>query len=245
MVHSKFIAIWRHNVNQQVIANILSEIKDLQSHANRHLIQNYECILFAFSGHGLNNRFIVMQTGQQVDVQNDILNPLLPSSIPKFGKVPKILLIDACRGGNTTDTVSTKSHLALITKDTIPATGNYLLACATMPWHYSYMDRERGSIWMQEVALRLRTSLKTIGDVLIDVNIELLKRADKGEILFQQTEIYTLGLAKEVRINRGTSNVMIILCCGIAILLLAVVGFTCVCRSGKHINKKRNNLHYT
>jgi ribosomal protein L19 len=139
LVDSDFIVVWLHNVDRQAISDIMDEVKSLEEHENRESIQKYECILFAFSGHGLNNKYIVMQDTNTVNVETDILQPLLPSSIRKFGEIPKVLLIDACRGSLEAATVSTKLFLDVITKDTIPAEGNYLLACATMPGHVSYM----------------------------------------------------------------------------------------------------------
>ena len=189
LVHSDFIVLWLHNVNRQAISDIMNEVKNLEEHESRKFIQNYECILFAFSGHGLNNKYIMMQDTKRVNVETEILAPLLPSSVRKFGEVPKVLLIDACRGSLETATVSTKLPLDVITKDTIPAEGNYLLACATMPGHSSFMYRH-GSAWMQEFASLAQKSTKSVEGVLVNVNENLTKRANKGEIKFQQPDMY-------------------------------------------------------
>ena len=148
LIHSDFIVLWLHNINNQTISDVMDEVKSLEEHESREFIQKYECILFAFSGHGLNNKYIMMQDNSIVNIETDILEPLLPSSIRKFGEVPKVLLIDASRGSSVTATVSTKFALDVITKETIPAEGNYLLACATMPGHYSFMYT-KGSAWMR------------------------------------------------------------------------------------------------
>ena len=179
----------------------MDEVKNLERHErSRKFVQHYECILFAFSGHGLNNKYIMMQDTKTVNVETDILAPLLPSSIRKFGEVPKVLLIDACRGSLETATVSTKLPPLddIITKGTIPAEGNYLLACATMPNHSSYMYKH-GSAWMQEFASLARKSTKSVEGVLVNVNENLTKQANKHEIRFQQPDMYVL-LLKEVHI---------------------------------------------
>ena len=203
LVHSDFIVLWLHNVDQRVISDVMKEVKNLEQHSSgQALIKKYECILFAFSGHGLNNKYIVMQNNIHVDVESEVLKPLLPSSIPKFGEVPKILLIDACRGDLATETVSTKKLAAsdVITKDTIPAEGNYLLACATMPQHVSYMYAH-GSAWMQEFASLARHSRDSVEGVLVSVNEHLTKQANKGIIEFQQPDMY-VRLSKKVHIFR-------------------------------------------
>ena len=203
LVYSDFIVLWLHNVDQQVISNVMKEVKNLEQHSSgQALIKKYECILFAFSGHGLNNKYIVMQNNIYVDVESEVLQPLLPFSIPKFGEVPKVLLIDACRGTLTTATVSTKKLAALdvITKDTIPAEGNYLLACATMPGHYSYIY-ENGSAWMQEFASLARHSRDSVEGVLVSVNEHLTKQANEEKIEFQQPDMY-VRLSKKVHIFR-------------------------------------------
>ena len=143
-----------------------------------------------------------MQDASRVNIETDILEPLLPSSIRKLGEVPKVLLIDACRGSLETATVSTKLALDVITKDTIPAEGNYLLTCATMPGHYSFMYRN-GSAWMQEFARLARKSTKSVEGVLVNVNENLTKRANRKEIAFQQPDMY-VRLLKEVHIYRNT-----------------------------------------
>ena len=199
LVHSKFIVLWLHNIDRQTISDIMNEVKSLEKHAvSRAFVQKYECILFAFSGHGWNNKYIMMQDIKKVNIETAILEPLLPSSIKKFGEVPKIFLIDACRGELETATVSTKFQLDVITKDTIPAEGNYLLACATMPDHSSYMYRH-GSAWMQEFASLAQKSTKSIEGVLVNVNEILTKRANRGEIKFQQPDMY-VRLLREVHI---------------------------------------------
>jgi hypothetical protein len=208
LVHSNFIVLWLHNIDGQAISDVMDEVKSLEEHENREFIQKYECILFAFSGHGneLNKKNIVMQDSSTVNVETDILQPLLPSSIRKFGEVPKVLLIDACRGHLATATISTKLSLDVITKDTLPAEGNYLLAYATMPGHLSYMNiYSPGSAWMQEVADLARKSTKSIEGVLVNVNENLNKRANKGEIYFQQPDMH-VRLLREVHIYRNTTE---------------------------------------
>ena len=180
----------------------MDEVKSLEEHESREFIKKYECILFAFSGHGLNNKYIMMQDSSIVNIETDILEPLLPSSIRKFGEVPKVLLIDACRGSSVTATVSTKFALDVITKETVPAEGNYLLACSTMPGHYSFMYT-KGSAWIQEFAHLARESTKSVEGILVNVNENLNKMANRKEIEFLQPDMY-VRLLREVHIYRNT-----------------------------------------
>ena len=236
LVYSDFIVLWLHNINNQTIFDLMDEVKSLEEHESREFIQKYECILFAFSGHGLNNKYIEMQDASRVNVETDILEPLLPSSIRKFGEVPKVLLIDACRGSSVTATVSTKFALDVITKETIPAEGNYLLACATMPGHYSFMYT-KGSAWIQEFAHLARESTKSVVGILINVNENLNKRAYRKEIAFQQPDMY-VRLLREVHIHRNTIiesldqhkyNVIlsIIFTCLLVIVLFYIMNYLC------------------
>ena len=204
LVHSKFIVLWLHNVNEREISDMMNEVKSLEGQTTRHFIQNYECILFAFSGHGWSNKWVVMDDHQSVNIENEVLKPLLPRSIPKFGEVPKVILVDACRGRLRTDTVSTKSMSDVFTKETVPAEGNYLLACATMPEHYSYLY-SHGSAWMQEVASQLQSNTNSIENVLVNVNKKLKERANNHEISFQQPDMY-VTLSREVHIYGGSTE---------------------------------------
>ena len=54
----------------------MDEVKSLEEHEHREFIQKYECILFAFSGHGMNNKYIVMQDASKVNIETDIASCL-------------------------------------------------------------------------------------------------------------------------------------------------------------------------
>ena len=185
LVNSDFIVVWLHNIKRQAIYNVIYEIKCLVDDTiTQRYVQKYECIFIAFSGHGLNNKYIVMRDGRSnADVHKDILTPLLPGSIPKFGNVSKVLLIDACRGSFETLGAYTKASSMeamskdVITKDAIPADGNFLLAYATLPEHYSYIYKS-GSMWIQEFAKLASYSTDSIVSVLTEVNEKLLDRAN-------------------------------------------------------------------
>ena len=85
---------WKNNVTSPELRDIMRGLSKLTFET----VEHYKCMLFVFSGHGQGGK-IVMQDSQEIDICVDFIDPILPERAPAIGDVPKIFIIDACRGG--------------------------------------------------------------------------------------------------------------------------------------------------
>ena len=207
---AKFVVCCKQNASGDKFLQLIEEVRSLKA---EH-VKNYECILFAFSGHGDEGDNIIMEDGAQIYVDDQVLAPLLADSIPELGAIPKVILWDACRGENTTQTswvpTAKKKNTHADTEERqlhrVASKGNFLVACATLPEHYAYMRPDNlGSAWTQILADELKTSKKEIKHVLTDVNTKLEKRAQEDKITFQQPILYST-LNRDVYIHPDHST---------------------------------------
>ena len=174
-------------------------------------IQHYKCMVFVFSGHGQPGK-ISMQDDQDIDICDDFIDPVLPGKAPEIGDVPKIFLIDACRGRDETDTALVPT--SLVTREAeaegasknpradttrgfnvqlqhLPKKGNFLVAYSTLPGCVSldYNDDELiGSLWLKIIASKVPVACESIEDLLTLVNEEMMEKANKEGFDFQQPE---------------------------------------------------------
>ena len=197
-----FIVCCQHRATGDELLQLIDEVKGLKAEQ----VEGYQCILFAFSGHGNEDNWICMEDEALIHVQDQVLDPLLAESAPELGAIPKVIFSDACRGENETQTTQIKKKSNLT--DTgerqsrrVAAKGNYLIACATLPEHCAYMSPDNlGSAWTQILAAELKISKKELKSVLTDVNKKLEERAQRDKIEFQQP-ITVSTLNKEVYIH--------------------------------------------
>ena len=186
-IHSTFqvLNIATHsvrNVRKPDLTALLSEAAEC-----KYYPEHSKCIAFVFSGHGYDGNHIYMQDGNLMKIE-DIVRPFLPGSAPMIGNIPKLFLIDACRGDQQLQAaVIPRAGGGKLRKGgtdvtlQVPAEGNFLVAHSTMPGFQSYELKGEGGIWMAAVAKKLRTSQESVEDVLTEVNEELMEKYQTPE----------------------------------------------------------------
>lgn len=156
--------------------------------------------MFIFAGHGCEDDELYMQDWNRVELVKDIVSPLLPGHCKELGNIPKVFLIDACRGTlPTKTTLSPRGSSAqkeatldrggrVMVMNLIPENGNFLLARSTLSEHKAYEDKQSGGLWLSHLA-EVLTDLKekmSMDDILSKVNENLLKRQQALRESFQQ-----------------------------------------------------------
>ncbi len=147
--------------------------------------RNCKCIALVFSGHGRENNCLIMQDGEKVKI-NEIVEQFLPRKAPAIGDIPKLFFLDACRGLEQMHAVTVPrgagTKLEVLQKGgnsmatlQVPAEGNFLLAYSTMPSYKAYEMHGKGGIWMTTLAEKLRSSRKSVDDILSLVNEDLIR----------------------------------------------------------------------
>lgn len=200
-----FAVHWVKNVTSPELHEIIREMKSLKYNK----VKDYSCILFVFAGHGCETDELYMQDGMKVNPMEEVIGPLLPGECKELGDIPKVFLIDACRGSMKTNNAliprgSSGQEEAVVDRggkvmdmSVTPAEGNFLLARSTMPMHKAYEDKKDGGMWFSVLADYLSELEKktSIDDILTKVNEKLL------EMLQDRTE-YTQQPEKLSRLNR-------------------------------------------
>ena len=212
---------WEHNVKVVDVQRIWNEISKLKYEEVKH----YNCIVLIFSGHGEQTEEetstggklegqLVMQDHSKVRISEEFIAPLLPGKAPSIGKIPKVFIIDACRGGKKTEIVqvprkSTKSkgkgeaspnrptdseELEPMRKGghenqfMIPNEGNFLVSYSTLPGCVANDIRGDGSAWLKLIADEIPNSDLSIEDVLTGLNKKLHAYYREHNCEFQQPE---------------------------------------------------------
>ena len=157
-----------YKLENQTKAEITAEIKKVSASLKTCSMSREEAeekvIVFAFSGHGTtedNIEKIYANDGGTLQLKDEIIFPLTAPSGVEY--VPKLFLIDACRGDQTL----TEKGGATAQAKNIPTTntgfvrklprrieGNYYIAYATVPHHVSW-GGSSGSLWMPKLARAL------------------------------------------------------------------------------------------
>lgn len=185
------------NISRHALMQLVHEMSRLRY----HMVKDYCCILFVFAGHGCEGDYLYMPSGEKVQVAGEVVGPLVPASSQEIGNIPKVFLIDACRGSGDTDTVLVpRSSLAgggarggtLIDRIRVAAEGEYLLAYSTLPRRKAYEVPGKGGVWLSTLArlINERQHLQSFEGLLTKVNEEVKGRL-QGEKSFQQPERYS------------------------------------------------------
>ena len=181
----RFATHWEHNVTSQRLMQLINDAAHYDSY---HQLEKYKCIAFVFAGHGCTMDHIYMEDDTRVSITN-IVQQFLPKSAPHIATLPKLFLIDACRGTKVINPVLVPRGSAEITHENavgrgvtelldlrLPPEGNYLIAYSTMPEHKSYEQSGEGSIWITILAEMLCTSHASIDDILTAVNGKMMEK---------------------------------------------------------------------
>lgn len=142
----------------------------------------YKRIVIVFSGHGTSNQKLYANDGATFSIE-EVVSLFSPKKTPHLGSIPKIFFIDACRGKRIDEgTYVPKGDAAtarggrIVEYLKVPSMGNCLIAYSTLPEHLSYEHKGQGGLWMSCLADKIVSVDKSITDVLIDVNQELMMR---------------------------------------------------------------------
>ncbi len=165
-----------HNLGRGRLMKVVRET------AGRNYPRSCKAIAVVFAGHGNSSNCLCMQDGSTVAIR-EIVEEFLPSKAPMIGSIPKLFFIDACRGDATTQSVTVPrgggevfqrggNEVATLQ---VPDQGNFLLAHSTMPNYRAYELKGKGGIWMTSLARKLRTSRKSVEDILSEVNQDMMK----------------------------------------------------------------------
>lgn len=177
-----FDVCWRRNAGKFLLMQIIREVSQLKYHA----VQHYRCIIFIFAGHGCEGDCLWTQDERKVHILNEVVYPLLPKQAMEIGAIPKVFLIDACRGKKKTQTVvvprssSTDEEVqprgGSLCEMNVPAEGNFMIAYSTLPQHKAYEDGTKGGVWLFTLAKLLKEgkSLHSLECLLTDVNEEIM-----------------------------------------------------------------------
>lgn len=186
----KFAVCWVKNADNHSLGRLMYELRNLRYSSAK----NYRCILFIFAGHGCEGDQLVMQDGHRLRVVHDIIDPLLPKNSAEIGKIPKVFLIDACRGRGVTPTTFVPRSPNdrggnLLGMQEVAQEGGFMLAYSTLPMHKAYEDPHSGGLWLSTLARLLRKKdrfLCSVENLLTQVNVELSVRMRGPH--FQQPE---------------------------------------------------------
>ena len=220
----EFAVHWETNVDYIRLKAIICEISRLK----RHQVENYRCIIFIFAGHGTEGDYLFMQKGEKISIFANIVNPLLPKSSKEIGNIPKVYLIDACRGDNYTPTtlVARGSSItpeeksrggSLIDTLKVASEGEFLLSFSTMPSYKAFEESTTtgggGGVWFSSLVEALQMdeySGLSLDDLLTKTN-KLMMSKLQDQRHFQQPEKIS-RLNDIIFLHPGTIIIYVYLC---------------------------------
>ena len=137
--------------------------------------QSYRRFVFVYSGHG--DQGCIYTHTRPLRFREDIFLPFMPCTDSADSDLtrrdmPKIFLIDSCRGDSADHGVKVVPRGKQVV---LPSLSNYLLACSTHN-HMQSFETPVGGFWSQLVAERLCTDRRSILDVLTALNREVNSR---------------------------------------------------------------------
>ena len=139
---------------QATLSNIKELLKQIGKYLKRYngAAKNHDgstkVIVFAFSGHGSNPNLLITNDGQSLFLK-DVMEPLVDPKISLVHDIPKLFMIDACRGSGKLST----------SDDGVGAVqGNYRLDFATLRDQMAGADDDE-SVWMPVLARDLRRQM--------------------------------------------------------------------------------------
>ena len=166
--------------------NILDTLDNLNEYLKKdHVLelvskQKKKAIIFAFSGHGMNENNVDTihdNDGGPINVNKAVEQLAETTQDDRINYIPKLFFIDACRG-----------HGRLHSKNSIHPTvmtylanafgsleGNYRIDCSTITGYRSYASQkaDEGSEWMPVLARQLREKHISVQDALAEVRKQI------------------------------------------------------------------------
>ena len=184
-----FSVLRKHNISR---AELLEQCIRKMNRA-KEMNNHYRCMIFIFSGHGFFDH-IVANDSKKIHIYDDIITPLLPKKEKAIATIPKVFLIDACRGSKKTMTITLPpfqkqpKHAAIGGGGEaiqVAAEGGYTVAYPTLPEHVTYNDSYKGSTWLRTLAELIEQGryLYSLADLLTHVNEVMQKKMDKSNFV--------------------------------------------------------------
>lgn len=180
------------------------QIKKVMKHISRfdkeglELPKSWRRIVVTFSGHGERqgeHNCLCVKDGC-VDLQADVVDPLLPENAIHVAQLPKLFFVDTCRGDKLDDGMEIivwpreqPEGYQSRGSSRVSSKGGFLLAYSTLVDHQAFEDSKSGGIWMQLLCNELVNESnidKSILDVLTQVNIKMEKLCSENGKPMQQ-----------------------------------------------------------
>ena len=174
------------NPTKAEIQEKLQEVSDtLESYEVPEEEKEKKVIMFVFSGHGCNQgtaEKIYANDGGILDLKDGVILPLTRHE--GVFCIPKLFLIDACRGRETLSQLqggankskafpaTVREEGSYFTKAVEHVAGNYRIDYATIPGHVSYAGNE-GSMWLPKLARAMGEHDRSFQDIAAIVKQEV------------------------------------------------------------------------
>lgn len=190
------------NVSTQTIRDTIKDVTHYFPRSPKKLC--YERFVFVFAGHGDDTDSIHTHDGV-VDLQAEVIFPLLPQEAPHLQEIPKFFFIDACRckppsehpvprGGGDTPPPDRPP-------DRISSMANYMWVYSTYTSQEA-IETNAGGDWMQLLAEEfcLPENLnKSVSEICINVNAKLRNQSNQLRRKIQQQPVHQDTLHKVVK----------------------------------------------
>ena len=193
------------------VQNLMKMVScDLQAYDG--LVED-KVIIFAFSGYGcFEGRYgtIFSKCGGRLDLEREIVRPLTRHA--KVSGIPKLFLIDACRGpgklmeeneasiagvAKPINYQNLKSYDHLSEKGLFLAEANCWIEYCMIPEHKSYAYSECGeSVWMPKLARALRDVNDSFQNIIDKVRKDVIKELGEGMQTMQVSQSVSSLLAE-------------------------------------------------
>ena len=179
--HLNFVTIVLRNARKDQMEDLIKAIALYQEYPEK-----FDCFGIVFSGHGGSKRILISNDNKEMDLEDVMIKPF-DNKESHIGRFPKLLFIDACRGGRTKGTSNNE----------LSKPANFLIAYSTRYGYPSFGDN-KGSFWILKLAAALKANTtKSIGDVVTSVNKEV---ADEGA---EEPEYYNTTVNIVLSSNAG------------------------------------------
>ena len=173
------------NPTKEQLEGLLQDVSStLGTYHMKREVAKEKVIIFAFSGHGTSKgtaEKLYANDGQMLDLKEEIIRPFTKHK--GVSDVPKLFLIDACRGaqhltkgsggGGGEEVVQKADEEVYFEKGVEHVRGNYRIDYSTIPSHVSYVSPSSGSMWMPKLARALRTQNDSYQNITANVKEEV------------------------------------------------------------------------
>ena len=168
----RFATLWKPNISSEKMKVL---VKSVVKYFQDNPPPEHYVVAFVFSGHGDEGDLLIGEDGEDIHLNGEIVKPLAEEH--ELGNIPKLFIINACRGENELKPVVKLKKSA---RELITAKGNYYIAYSTIPKHVAYTDDPMsGSAWMQILAKNLQERSKSVSDIVETTSSELWKMYEK------------------------------------------------------------------